>query len=330
MRTECAEFVYDLRFHQQQESTMAWWEALILGLIQGVTEFFPVSSSGHLVMGAAMFGHQLPSIVFEVAVHLSTIVSVLIVYRQRIGKLLLGMCGRVGGDEHAWPYVYKLLLASMPAALIGVLFKDWFEARFDDPAFAATMVMVSGCVVWSIRWARERARFTLSGFLPIALSAAITLLAGTLIPFLIVMGVMAMILGLARATTLRQWHPQPTWIGALLMGLAQAVAILPGITRSGSTVLAGTWRRLDPVAAAEFSFLMSIIAISGAGLLMVPDAITTGEAIGLGPLMVGCAAALVSGVLAIRFFLAMLRSQSIHVFAYYCWAIGGLFLFLAR
>jgi uncharacterized membrane protein YfcA len=122
------------------------------------------------------------------------------------------MCGRVGGDEHAWPYVYKLLLASIPAALIGVLFKDWFEARFNDPAFSATMVMVSGCVVWSIRWASERARFTLSGFLPIGLSAAITLLAGTLIPFLIVMGVMAMILGLARATTLRQWHAQPTWV----------------------------------------------------------------------------------------------------------------------
>jgi undecaprenyl-diphosphatase len=309
---------------------MTWWEALILGLIQGVTEFFPVSSSGHLVIGAAVFGHQLPGMVFEVALHVSTLVSVLIVYRQRIGRLLLGMCGRAGGDERAWPYVNKLLLASVPAALVGFLFNDWFEARFDDPAFSATMVMVSGCVVWSIRWAGERARITLLGLLPIGLAAAITLLAGTLIAFLIVMGVMALILGLARATTLRRWHAQPTWVGALLMGIAQAVAILPGITRSGSTVLAGTWRRIDPVAAAEFSFLMSIIAISGAGLLMVPDAIETGEAIGLGSLLVGCVAALVSGVLAIRFFLAMLRRQSFHVFAYYCWAFGGLFLLLAR
>lgn len=91
---------------------MAWWEALILGLIQGVTEFFPMSISGYLVMGAAVLGHQLPAIVFEVAVHVSTIVSVLIVYRQRIGRPLRGMCGRTGGDERAWPYVCKMTVES--------------------------------------------------------------------------------------------------------------------------------------------------------------------------------------------------------------------------
>ena len=309
---------------------MTWWEALILGLIQGVTEFFPVSSSGHLVMGAAVFGHQLPGMVFEVALHVSTLVSVLIVYRQRIGRLLLGLCGRTGGDERAWLYVYKLLLASVPAALVGSLFKGWFEDRFDDPAFSATMVMVSGCVVWSMRWTRENARITLLELLPVSIAAAITLLAGTVMPFLIVMAVMAMILGLARATALHPWHEQSTWTDALFMGIAQAVAILPGITRSGSTILSGAWRRIDPIAAAEFSFLMSTIAISGAALLMVPEAIETGEAIGSGALMIGCVTALISGVLAIRFFLVMLRRQSFHVFAFYCWAIGGLFLLLAR
>ena len=309
---------------------MTWWEALILGIIQGLTEFFPVSSSGHLVMGSHAMGLRLPGIVFEVAVHVATLVSVLIVYRQRIRSLLLGLLGRHNGDANARSYALRLVLASLPAALVGFLFKDWFEARFDDPAFSATMVMVSGCLVWSIRWARERARITVLELLPIGLAAAVTLLAGTVIPFLIVMGVMAMILGTARATALREWHTQPTWVGALFMGIAQAVAILPGITRSGSTVLAGTWRRIDPVAAAEFSFLMSIIAISAAGLLMVPDAMETGEAIGLGPLLVGCVAALASGVLAIRFFLTMLRRQSFHVFAYYCWAIGGLFLLATR
>lgn len=309
---------------------MTWLEALILGIIQGLTEFFPVSSSGHLVMGSRAMGLRLPGIVFEVAVHVATLVSVIVVYRQRIRSLLLGLFGHSNGDKNARSYALRLVLVSLPAGLVGILFKDWFESRFDDPDFSATMIMVSGCLVWSIRWTRANSRITALELLPIGLVAAVTLLAGTIIPFLIVMGVTAIILGAARATALRQWHVRPTWISALFIGTAQAMAILPGITRSGSTVLAGIWRRIDPVAAAEFSFLMSIIAISAAGLLMVPDAMETGEAIGFGPLIVGCLAALASGILAIRFFLTMLRRQSFHVFAYYCWAIGGLFLFATR
>lgn len=309
---------------------MTWWDALILGVIQGVTEFFPVSSSGHLVMGSAVLGLELPGIIFEVAVHVATLISVLIVYRGRIGRLLLGLIGRAGGDDDAWPYALKLVLASVPAAVVGFLFKDWFEARFDDPRFAATMVLVTGCIVWSIRWARERTRVTALEIAPIAVAALIALLAGTIVPFMAVLAVMAVLLGGARLTAPRDWHPQPSWSGALLMGIGQAAAILPGITRSGTTVLTGTWRRIDPIAAAEFSFLMSVIAITGAGLLMVPDALEAGEAIGMVPLLVGGLAAMISGILAIRFFLALLRRQNFHVFAYYCWAAGGLFLLLAR
>jgi undecaprenyl-diphosphatase len=309
---------------------MTWWEALILGIIQGLTEFFPVSSSGHLVMGSHAMGLRLPGIVFEVAVHLATLASVVIAYWQRIYALLLGLIGRPGGDASAWSYILLLVLASLPAAVVGFVFKDWFEARFDDPSFSATMVMVSGCIVWSIRWARDGSRFSAVELLPIGLAALITLLAGTLIPFLTVLGIMGIILALARASTLREWQAKPTWFGALFMGVAQAVAILPGITRSGSTVLTGAWRRVDPVGAAEFSFMMSIIAISGAGMLMLPEALETGEAIGLGPLLVGCLAALVSGVVAIRFFVIMLRRQNFHVFAFYCWAVGGLFLLVVQ
>jgi undecaprenyl-diphosphatase len=309
---------------------MTWWDALILGVIQGVTEFFPVSSSGHLVMGSAVLGIQLPGIVFEVAVHVATLTSVLMVYHRRIGRLLLGMLGRRGGDRHAWSYAFKLVLASMPAAFVGFLFKDWFEVRFSDPVTAATMVLVTGCVVWSIRWARRPTRITLLELLPIGAAAVIALLAGTLAQFLIVLGIIAVILVTARATAMREWHSQPTWTGSLLMGISQAVAILPGITRSGTTVLTGTWRRIDPIAAAEFSFLMSVIAITGAGLLMIPDAMEVGAEIGIVPLLVGGLAAMVSGVLAILFFLMLLRRQNFHVFAYYCWAAGGLFLFFAR
>jgi len=309
---------------------MTWWEALILGLIQGATEFFPVSSSGHLVMGSSLLGLRLPGVVFEVALHVATLASVLIVYRQRITRLLAGLLRRPGGDEHAWAYAFKLVLASVPAALVGFLLKDWFEERFSDPVFAASMVLNSGCIVWSIRWARERRRITVWDLLPIGAAAVIALLAGTLIPLLIVLGAIAALLVIARVTATREWQSLPTWSGSLLMGIGQAVAILPGISRSGTTVLTGTWRRIDPVAAAEFSFMMSVIAISGAGVLMISDAMKAGEAIGILPLLVGGAAALLSGILAIRFFLVLLRRQSFHVFAYYCWLAGGLFLLLSR
>jgi undecaprenyl-diphosphatase len=318
------------RIDTKRTLPMTWWDALVLGVIQGVTEFFPVSSSGHLVMGTAVLGLALPGIIFEVAVHVATLISVLIVYRDRVWRLLLGLLGREDGADDAWPYALKLVLASVPAVIVGFAFKDWFEARFDDPVFAATMVLVTGCIVWSIRWARADTRVSPLEAVPIAVAAGIALLAGTLVPFVAVLAIMALLFAGARLTARREWQPQPSWSGALLMGIGQAAAILPGITRSGSTVLTGAWRRIDPIAAAEFSFLMSVIAITGAGLLMVPDALDGGESIGMAPLLIGALAAMVSGILAIRFFLALLRRQNFHVFAWYCWAAGGLFLLFAR
>ncbi len=307
---------------------MTWLDALILGVLQGLTEFFPVSSSGHLVLGKAVLGLDIPGIFFEVAVHMATLLSVLIVYRQRIWRLGLGMLGRPGGDKQAWRYVLKLLLASVPAGFIGIMFKDWCEARFEEPHFAATMIMISGCLVWSIRWARQKTRITPLEILPIALVGIVSLIAGTIIPFLIVLAIITLLLAVARTTATDDWQSKPTWMAALLMGIGQAISILPGITRSGTTVITGTWRRIDPVAAAEFSFLMSVIAIGGAGLLKVPDAMESGASIGFVPLLVGALAAMISGILAIRFFLALLRHQNFHVFAYYCWAAGALFLLL--
>jgi undecaprenyl-diphosphatase len=308
---------------------MTWWEAAVLGVIQGLTEFFPVSSSGHLVMGGALLGLEVPGILFEVAVHVATLVSVLFVYRLRIWTLIRGCCGLE--EESAWPYVMKLALATVPAAIVGFTLEGWFEARFDDPVFAGTMVLVTGSFVWSSRWVRDEGRraFPLD-WLPILIAAGISLLAGTLVPFLAVLAVEAVIMFASRATAPKEWRTEPTWGGALLMGIAQSAAILPGISRSGSTVLTGMWRRIDPVAAAEFSFLMSIPAIIGAAILKIPDIGADGAGVGAVPMIIGALTAGISGILAISLFVALLKRQNFYSFAYYCWAAGGLFLLYMR
>ena len=309
---------------------MSWWEAVVLGVVQGITEFFPVSSSGHLVMTEQVLGVDNPGILFEIAVHVATLVSVLLVYRATIWRLIRGCCGLE--ETSTWPYVLKVVLATIPAVIVGFTLKDWFEARFDDPVFAGTMVLVTGSVVWSSRWVKEPRRALPLDWLPIGVAALIALLAGTVVPFLAVLAVEAAIMVVARATVHSggELKTEPTWGGALLMGIAQSAAILPGISRSGSTVITGMWRRIDPVAAAEFSFLMSIPAILGAAVLMVADLGEGGVELAMGPVLIGALAAGVSGVLAITWFVALLRRQNFHVFSYYCWAVGALFLLYMR
>lgn len=306
---------------------MSIWEAIVLGVVQGLTEFFPVSSSGHLVIGGALLGLEVPGILFEVAVHVATLISVVIVYRARILELILGMVGRA--EESTWPYVLKIVLATIPAVVVGFTLKDWFETRFDDPVFAATMILVTGSFVWSSRWARGMARPWPYDWLPLLVAAAIAAWAGTIVPFLAVLAVEGLLFTAARATAPKEVQQEPSWWAALLMGTAQAMAILPGISRSGSTVLTGLWRRIDPVKAAEFSFLMSIPAIAGAAVLMLPEIGQAGTEIGLAPLLAGGIAAGLSGILAITVFVALLRRQNFYVFAYYCWAAAGLFLLAA-
>jgi undecaprenyl-diphosphatase len=304
---------------------MTWWEAMILGVVQGLTEFFPVSSSGHLVIGEELLGLTVPGLLFDVAVHLATLVSVLIVYRERVLHLVRGALGLASGST--WPYILKIGLATVPAVIVGFTLKDFFEARFEDAVFAGTMILVTGCVVWSSRWAQRTARPRGLDLVPLGVAATFAAIAGTILPFVLVLGLQAAVMTTSRLTAPAEHHGEPTWGGALIMGIAQAVAIFPGISRSGSTVIAALWRRVTPAAAAEFSFLMSIPAILGAVVFQVPDALRAEElAVSATALIAGSTAAAVSGILAIRFFVALLKRQNFHVFAYYCWAAAGLFL----
>ena len=231
-------------------------------------------------MGQAMLGLRIPGLGFEVALHLATLVSVLVVYRERIAKLVTGV---LTGDSASLQYMGLLVVASIPAAAVGIGFEERFEALFDIPWVTGVALLVTGAVLWT-----------------------------------------------SRAALRRKPHREPGIGDAALMGLAQAAAIVPGISRSGSTVVTGLWKGVDPQEAAAFSFLMSIPAIGGAALLKLPEMLSGGGGASSSVLLLGAAVACATGVLAIRTFVAMLRHRSFHRFAPYLWVVGVLFLMATR
>ena len=246
-------------------------EAFVLGVIQGLTEFLPVSSSGHLVVLQALFGAEQQGILFEVVVHVATLASVLIFYRRRVGTLIVGS---IRGDADARNYCLKLGVATLPAVLLVLVAGDILDALFESPAAAGTGFLITGGILWTTRKTAPAAQ--LSG---------------------------------------------PGWRAALLIGCAQALAIVPGISRSGATVGAALALGVAPLAAAEFSFLMSVIAILGAAIRALPE-LGSAPSAAIAPLAIACASALVCGVAAIWLFLRLLQTCAFHYFAYYTWAIG--------
>ena len=250
--------------------------AILLGLVQGLTEFLPVSSSGHLVVAETLLGVAPPGLVVEVALHVATLFSVLLVYRRRFVELAIGAVRR---DTGALAYIGLLALASIPAAIVGLGFEDFFERVFDTPPVTGFMLLVTGGLLWSTRYARRR-----------------------------------------------ECNGRIGWSCALFIGVAQACAIFPGISRSGATITAGLWKRIDAERAAEFSFLMSVPAIAGAALLQVGEIGASITAVDALPLAVAFLTSLVSGIAAIIGLLWFLRHQAFHAFAYYVWIVGALFL----
>jgi len=251
------------------------FEAIVLGIVQGATEFLPVSSSGHLVVFQTLLGVVSSGVVFEVAVHVATLASILFVYRTRVGGLAAGALRR---DPASLRYVGLLVVATLPAAVVGLLFEDSVEALFESPVATGVALLVTGVILWTSRRALPRAQGTV-----------------------------------------------PTWGAALLIGCAQAVALVPGISRSGSTVVAALWLGVAPREAAAFSFLMAVPAIAGAAVLQIGD-VGAGGGPAASSLWLGGVFAAVTGVLAIRTFVALLARESFHFFAPYCWVVGALFL----
>jgi len=253
-------------------------EALILGIVQGLTEFLPVSSSGHLVLGGKLLGVSSPGAGFEVLAHSGTLLAILIWYRRD----LIGMIVSVftfRRDEH-FRLAFLVLLGSVPAAVIGLGFGDQIEALFDNPVLAAAMLMATGLILLSLRLAKPG-------------------------------------------------NAEIRWPTALLIGVAQAFAILPGISRSGSTIVTAIHTGVDRAKAARYSFLLAVPALGGATLLKALDlADAPPPSSELLAFSIGAAAAFVSGYLALRWLLGVIQRGRLDRFGIYCLLVGAIALVL--
>jgi len=249
-------------------------DSILLGIVQGLTEFLPVSSSGHLVIAQELLNADLgQGILFEVAVHIATLFAILIFYRRRVAKLIYGTITR---DRSSLEYAGKLIVGTLPAVVVALLFRHWIEEQFDSLLGVGICLILTGFIVFSTKFTNKH-----SG------------------------------------------SDEPTWTAAFLIGCVQAFAILPGITRSGSTVAAGLALGLNPLAAAEFSFMLGMIAMAGAGILLLPELSSIDPAL-ITSITFGSIAALISGLMALAAFVWLLSTQRFYIFAWYAWVAGAI------
>ena len=258
-------------------------QAVILGLVQGLAEFLPISSSAHLVLTPWIFGWSDPGLAFDVALHVGTLVAVLWYFRAEWVKLTKSaidvIVTRRLDTEEKRRFVY-LVIATIPAAVGGVLLQDYAETTFRSPALMAVTLMVMGVVLWAVdRYAAQDRPLASLG---------------------------------AR--------------DAILIGFAQVLALVPGVSRSGSTMTAGRALRLDRQSAAVFSFLMSMPVTAAAALLKVPGLLRSE---GITPTLVaGVLSSGISSWLAIAVLLRYISKHSFGVFALYRLALGAVILTL--
>ncbi|HBB91093.1 MAG TPA: UDP-diphosphatase [Bacteroidales bacterium] len=261
---------------------MDWLQALLLGLLQGFTEFLPVSSSGHLELGKVLLNvKNADNLTFTVVVHGATVLSTLVVFWREIWKLFLGTLKfKLNEETH---YVLKLVVSMIPVVFVGFFLKDWVESFFTgNLVFVGAMLLVT-----------------------------------------------ATLLGLAHFFKPRVARPV-TYLSAFIIGLAQAVATLPGISRSGSTIATGLLIGTDKKEIARFSFLMVLVPIIGANAMDLMD-IKSGavqNSIGAAELIIGFLAAFISGLLACSWMINLVKKGKLIWFAIYCTVVGVLAIIL--
>ena len=266
---------------------MEIYQGIVLGILQGLTEFLPVSSSGHLVLGQLYFGMTEANLVFDVSVHMGTLAAVVVVYFKDIMEILGSLfrfCSRkvTEADGENLTLAWCIIAGSVPTALIGFGLKQFEHILFTSSFLVGGMLLLTGTLLWVSR------RFY-------------TEIGGT---------------DKSSGLTLRR---------ALTIGVVQGCAVIPGISRSGSTIAAGMFCGLDRTRAAKFSFLLSIPAICGAQIISVKDALETGGLIDPATIY-GTIVSFIVGLVALKLLLKLVHTGKFHLFAPYCWLAGSLAL----
>jgi len=257
-------------------------EALILGIIQGLTEFLPVSSSGHLEIGKAIFGiHSEQSLTFTIIVHGATVMSIIVVFWKDIMNLIKGLFTPSCNDEKN--YIAKLLVSAIPVAIIGLFFKDEVESLFTgNLLWVGLALMVTTALLTITYFAKDK----------------------------------------GKNISLKD---------SFIIGIAQAVAVIPGISRSGATIATGLMLGNDKKETAKFSFLMSLIPIVGANLvdIMQTDWSATSGDISASSLIIGFIAAFLTGLFAVKFMLKIVEKSKLYYFAIYTFIVGTIAIIYA-
>lgn len=254
---------------------MNWWQALILGLVQGLTEFLPVSSSGHLVIFRELLGAEAPQdLVFEVTVHVATVLATIVVFRKQIIDLLQGLFKFKYNKQT--DFILKLVVSMIPVAIVGVFFKDKVEALFSSLTVVGCALLVTALLLFLSDKAKKKGDGDI------------------------------------------------TFGQALIMGLGQAVAVVPGLSRSGTTISAGLLSGASRNKVAEFSFLMVLVPILGEAFLDVVSGDAAASSIGTLSLAIGFIAAFVSGLFACKAMIALVKKAGLKWFALYCAIVGAI------
>ena len=268
---------------------MTYFEAVILGLVQGLAEFLPISSSGHLALLQQWFNiNEDKVLLFAVLLHVGTLISVFIVYWRDIWELIVELCLTVKDlctgkglrleERPVRKLGIMIIVATIPTAIIGLLFNDLFDRLY-------------------------------TSVLPIGIGLIIT-------GFLLVFA--------ERTGSSNRGIEKMNFRNALFIGRVQGIAICPGISRSGSTLFGSLICNLDRKFAVKFVFLISIPSILGSAILETPDAIAAGVEISqIGPIIVGMAVAAVSGLIAIKTMIKIVSDKKLSYFSYYVWALGA-------
>ncbi len=276
---------------------MTLFEAIFLGILQGLTEFLPISSSGHLVLAQKYLGLKEHLVFFDVMLHLGTLFAVLAVYRGAIGKLVVGGLSTLGKSQfYREPkttvnssvelrFIWLILLGTIPTGIIAVLFKEQLESFFGNVHLVSIMLILTGIILQLPRLRRQETDSADS-----------------------------------QTELVETWH-------APLIGIAQGCAITPGISRSGTTISLALFLGIPAKTAAEYSFLLSIPAILGAVILKLKDIGDT--TIPYYILAAGMLASFIVGYIALRFLLAVLNRGRFSLFSYYCVALGLISLFVS-